>query len=101
MEPHERKAAVTAELMNGEQLLWWGEPRQGIMFRPADALLIPFQTPKGRRRVRIAAASLVVLYFALTIGAHGVAALGVGVAKAPKSATSSVYLGVRVDDHEI
>jgi hypothetical protein len=67
----------------------------------ADALLTPFQTPKGRRRVGVAAASLVGLYFVLTVGAHGVAALGVGVAKAPKNATNTVYLGVRVDGREL
>jgi len=67
----------------------------------ADALLTPFQTPKGRRRVGIAAASLVGLYFILTVGAHGVAALGVGVAKAPKDAPDTVYLGVRVDGREL
>lgn len=63
----------------------------------ADALLVPFQTPKGRRHVGVAAAMLLALYFTLTVGAHGVAALGVGVAKAPKDATHAVYLGVRVD----
>jgi hypothetical protein len=47
------------------------------------------------------AASLVALYFALTVGAHGVAALGVGVAKAPKGVESTVYVGVRVDGREL
>jgi hypothetical protein len=67
----------------------------------ADALLTPFQTPKGRRRVGVAAASLLGLYFTLTVGAHGVSALGVGVAKAPKDANATVYLGVRVDGREL
>ena len=38
----------------------------------ADALLVPFQTPRGRRRLALAAASLAGLYFGLTIGAHAV-----------------------------
>jgi UDP-N-acetylglucosamine:LPS N-acetylglucosamine transferase len=67
----------------------------------ADALLVPFQTPKGRRRVGVGAMSLVGLYFALTVGAHGVAALGVGVASAPENEPNSVYLGVRVDGREL
>jgi hypothetical protein len=67
----------------------------------ADALLVPFQTPRGRRRLALAAASLAGLYFALTIGAHGVAAIGVGVAKPPKSAHDAVYIGVRVDGREL
>src|SRR5439155_1596420 len=61
----------------------------------------PFQTPKGRRRVSFVAVSLLVLYFMLTVGAHGVAAIGVGVAKPPKAATNTVYLGVRTDLDEL
>jgi hypothetical protein len=53
------------------------------------------------RRLGSAAAVLVILYAVLTIGVHGVAALGVGVAKAPKGVTNTVYLGVRVDQREL
>jgi processive 1,2-diacylglycerol beta-glucosyltransferase len=67
----------------------------------ADQLVVPFQTPKGRRRVTTVAASLAALYLLLTIGAQGVAALGVGVAKPPKAATGTVYLGVRVSAAEV
>jgi len=67
----------------------------------ADALLVPFQTPRSRRRIALAAASLAGLYFALTTGAHGVAALGVGVAKPPRTAHDSLYVGVRVDEREL
>jgi hypothetical protein len=35
-------ALIRAELMSGESLLWSGRPKQGIAFRPSDALLIPF-----------------------------------------------------------
>jgi hypothetical protein len=44
---------------------------------------------------------LVAVYFAMTIGAHGVAAVGVGVAKAPKTATHTVYLAVRADGPQL
>ena len=67
----------------------------------ADALLVPFQTPRGRRRLGLAAVSLVGLYFAMTVGAHGVAALGVGVAKAPKNVDNTMYVGVRIDGREL
>jgi processive 1,2-diacylglycerol beta-glucosyltransferase len=67
----------------------------------AHALLTPFQTPRGRRRVYIMAASLAMVYFLLTVGAHGVAAIGVGVAKPPKNVSNTVYLGVRTDRAEI
>jgi UDP-N-acetylglucosamine:LPS N-acetylglucosamine transferase len=67
----------------------------------ADALLVPFQTPRGRRRLALAAASLAGVYLAMTIGAHGVAAIGVGVAKPPKGVEDAVYVGVRVDGREL
>jgi UDP-N-acetylglucosamine:LPS N-acetylglucosamine transferase len=96
----EREAMIEAG-----QALFSGDPADDVIDLAAktraDALLVPFQTPKGRRRVGVAAASLVGLYLILTVGAHGVAALGVGVAKAPKNATSTVYLGVRVDGREL
>ncbi len=93
------------EMIAAGKGLFSGDPADDVIDLAAktraDALLIPFQTPKGRRRVGIAAVTLIGLYFALTVGAHGVAALGVGVAKAPKDATSTVYLGVRVDRREL
>jgi processive 1,2-diacylglycerol beta-glucosyltransferase len=67
----------------------------------ADVLLVPFQTPRGRRRLAIAAASLGAVYFAMTVGAHGVAAIGVGVAKPPKDVEDTMYVGVRVNGREL
>jgi len=67
----------------------------------ADALLVPYQAPKARRRVSIAAGSLVALYLAMTIGAQAVAALGVGVAEPPASATRDVFVGVRVNGADL
>jgi UDP-N-acetylglucosamine:LPS N-acetylglucosamine transferase len=85
--------------------LFAGDPADDVIDLAAktrsDALLVPFQTPRGRRRVALAAASLAGLYFALTVGAHAVAALGVGVAKPPKGVESTMYVGVRVDGREL
>jgi UDP-N-acetylglucosamine:LPS N-acetylglucosamine transferase len=67
----------------------------------ADALLIPFEVPKTKRRLTLAAASIAGLYLAMTIGAQGVAALGVGVAKPPASAKHDVFVGVRIDSAEL
>ena len=42
MERHEVEQQLTRELGSGERLLWSGRPRQGILFRPIDAAVIPF-----------------------------------------------------------
>ena len=85
--------------------LFAGDPAEDVLHLAgrtrADALLVPFQTPKGRRRVATALVSLLGLYVVLTTGAHGVAALGVGVAKPPSAARNTVYLGVRVNEREL
>lgn len=33
--------SVTAQLQNGEVVVWWGQPQQGVIFRRLDILLIP------------------------------------------------------------
>ena len=35
-------SSITARLLPGEKVVWWGWPAQGLMLRPRDALLIPF-----------------------------------------------------------
>lgn len=42
MESYESAQDLRTELTRGEKLLWSGSPRQGLMFRAQDALMIPF-----------------------------------------------------------
>ncbi|MEX0663586.1 MAG: glycosyltransferase [Acidimicrobiia bacterium] len=92
-------------LVASGQALFAGDPADDAIElaadTPAHALLTPLRVRRGRRRVAFGAASLCGLYLALTVGAHGVAALGVGVAKPPKGVADTVYLGVRVDSIEL
>lgn len=38
----ETQNVIQGQLASGERLLWHGRPEQGILFRPADAFMIPF-----------------------------------------------------------
>ena len=59
--------------------------------------VVALRAPRGRRTAMIAAASVLVLYGGLTLGAQAVSAIGVGVAKPPKDADHTAYVGVRLD----
>jgi processive 1,2-diacylglycerol beta-glucosyltransferase len=63
--------------------------------------VVAFRTPRGRKSLTVAAASLVFLYVGLTIGAQAVSAIGVGVAKAPANAHHATYIGVRLADNQL
>jgi len=63
--------------------------------------VVAVRTPRGRRSLSIAMASLLVLYLGLTIGAQAVSAIGIGVAKPPANAVHATYMGVRLDDHQL
>jgi processive 1,2-diacylglycerol beta-glucosyltransferase len=63
--------------------------------------VVALRAPKGRRSITITAATLVVLYVGLTLGAQAVAAIGVGVAKPPANVQHGVYVGVRLDDQQL
>ncbi len=36
------RAAIADRLADGERLIWWDRPGQGLLLMPRDALLIPF-----------------------------------------------------------
>jgi hypothetical protein len=42
MDSFDPSSEIASELSSGERLLWAGRPRQGVYFRPADAVMIPF-----------------------------------------------------------
>ena len=69
--------------------------------RVRGVLSAPARLPKGLRRVAVPLVMLLTLYGALTEGAETVAALGVGVAKAPAGAQRTVYLGIRLTGAEL
>jgi processive 1,2-diacylglycerol beta-glucosyltransferase len=69
--------------------------------RSARGIDRPVQMPKAPHRLRVAAGSMLALYGLLTLGAQGIAALGVGVAEPPKHAHDRVYLGVRLTAREL
>ncbi len=63
--------------------------------------VVALRTPRGRRTGMIAAASVLVLYGGLTLGAQAVSAIGVGVAKPPKNVGHTAYVGVRLDHAQL
>jgi processive 1,2-diacylglycerol beta-glucosyltransferase len=63
--------------------------------------VVALRTPRGRRTAMIAAASVLVLYGGLTLGAQAVSAIGVGVAKPPKNVQHTAYVGVRLDHAQL
>jgi processive 1,2-diacylglycerol beta-glucosyltransferase len=63
--------------------------------------VVALRAPRGRRTAMIAAASVLLIYGGLTLGAQAVSAIGVGVAKPPKGATETAYVGVRLDHTQL
>jgi UDP-N-acetylglucosamine:LPS N-acetylglucosamine transferase len=63
--------------------------------------VVPIRKRVARRTAVVAAASAVILYAGLTVGAQAVSAVGVGVAKPPKNARDNVFVGVRLSHQEL
>jgi processive 1,2-diacylglycerol beta-glucosyltransferase len=63
--------------------------------------VVALRAPRGRRTAMIAVVSVLALYGGLTLGAQAVSAIGVGVAKPPKGATDTAYVGVRLDHAQL
>lgn len=69
--------------------------------RDRDNVAVPIKDPKAQRRLTGVLGVLVLLYLGLTLGAQGVSALGVGVARAPKDAHTKVFVGVRLTHEQL
>jgi hypothetical protein len=63
--------------------------------------VVPLRTPAPRKTAWITAATIVVLYAGLTLGAQAVSALGVGVARPPAGEPHTAYVGVRLDAKQL
>jgi len=44
---YDHRAVISAELEEGETLLWSAQPRQGFLLHPSDAFMIPFSIVWG------------------------------------------------------
>jgi hypothetical protein len=77
------------------------ELAQGERLIDRKGRVVALRTPRGRRAATIAAVGVVVLYAGLTVGAQAVSAIGVGVAKPPRNATHTAYVGVRLDHRQL
>jgi UDP-N-acetylglucosamine:LPS N-acetylglucosamine transferase len=96
------------ELVHSAHRLFMGDPADDVAELAATnrsldrhGRVVAWRRPKGRRSARILAASLVVLYAGLTVGAQAVSAIGVGVARPPANAPHATYVGVRLDDEQL
>jgi UDP-N-acetylglucosamine:LPS N-acetylglucosamine transferase len=103
-----RPGPARDELVAAGRHLFTGDPSDAVADladsnRNVDrkGRVVPLRAPQGRRSIGVAVASLLVLYVGLTIGAQAVSAIGVGVAKPPAGVDDAVYVGVRLDDHQL
>jgi hypothetical protein len=87
------------------QALFAGDAKADVLElaaqRNRNAVAVPIHDPRAPRRVAAAAAVLALAYGGLTVGAQGVAALGLGVARAPKDAQDQVFVGVRLTPEQL
>jgi processive 1,2-diacylglycerol beta-glucosyltransferase len=114
-ELHARLREVTSpgparqELVDTAHGLFSGDPAADVAELAASSnrivdrkgRVVALRTPRGRRSLTVTAASLVILYVGLTLGAQAVSAIGVGVAKAPANAHNAAYIGVRLDSEQL
>jgi processive 1,2-diacylglycerol beta-glucosyltransferase len=85
--------------------LFAGDAKSDVLelaeYRDRDGVAVPIRDPKVQRRITTVAACLLLAYVGMTVGAQGVAALGVGVARAPKTAQNEVFVGVRLTREQL
>jgi UDP-N-acetylglucosamine:LPS N-acetylglucosamine transferase len=103
-----RESAERTQMVDAGRALFVADPADDVEELAAVEHLVdrrgrtvPYRRPASRRVATLAAAIVVVLYVALTLGAEVSAAIGVGVAKPPKGVTGTVYVGVRLDHDQV
>jgi hypothetical protein len=103
-----RPGPARDQLVGTARRLFAGDPSDDVSELAASnrsldrrGRVVALRMPKGRRTASIAAATLVVLYVGLTIGAQAVSAIGVGLAKPPANAVHATYVGVRLDGQQL
>ncbi len=69
--------------------------------QPLPAGVRPFRIPLRRRVPALGAAALMMVYGSLTLGAQGVAAMGVGIARPPHAAGPRAFVGARVNAEDL
>ncbi|HEX5588469.1 MAG TPA: glycosyltransferase [Acidimicrobiia bacterium] len=96
------------DLIANGQALFTGDPANDVAALAATnesvdrkGRVVPLRTPAPRKTVWITAATVLVLYTGLTLGAQAVSAIGVGVAKPPEGVRRTAYLGVRLDGEQL
>ncbi|MCU1456565.1 MAG: glycosyl transferase group 1 [Actinomycetia bacterium] len=90
-------------MIENARALFAGDAADDVLALAGSRAPVPvaFGVPKGPRRLVGTAASLIVLYGSLTVGAQAVSAMGVGVARVPVDATQTVYTGIRLNQAEL
>jgi processive 1,2-diacylglycerol beta-glucosyltransferase len=93
------------ELVTRGRALFAGDPATDVLdlaeAQPVPAGVKPFRVPVRRRAAALGAVAAVFSYGSLTLGAQAVAAMGVGVAKAPHAAGDRAYVGARLTAAEL
>jgi UDP-N-acetylglucosamine:LPS N-acetylglucosamine transferase len=103
-----RPGPERAQMIENGQRLFVADPADDVKeLAQVDHLVdrkgrvVALRAPRGRRGATIAAATVLLLYGGLTLGAQAVSAMGVGVAKPPKNADHTAYVGIRLDHTQL
>lgn len=95
-----RPGPARSELVSRGRALFAGDAAIDVLHladaQPVPAGVKPFRVPLRRRIGVVGTAAVVATYGTLTLGAQAVAAMGVGVARAPRATGQTAFVGARV-----